>query len=187
MKTFPVHSIESAPESSVPFLEQTNKKFGFVPNLIGIMASSSAVTEAYLAVDDIFSRSSLTPTEQQIVLLTISHFHECRYCVAAHTAISGMLNVEPAIVNAIRENLPLSDPKLQVFREFALAIVENRGWVSDELKSNFISAGYTQGNMLDILVGVAQKTLSNFTNHLASTPLDSQFAQAEWEPNKKTA
>lgn len=181
MSSFPVHTVDSAPAASKGLLENTQKNFGFVPNLIGVMASSPAITEAYLSVADIFSRSSLSPTEQQIVLLTVSYYHECTYCMAAHTAIAGMKNVDSDVVRALRDNQPLSDPKLQALRKFTNLLIENRGWMEDADMLAFLDAGYTESTMLDVMVGVAQKVLSNFTNHMAKTPLDDAFNEVSWE------
>lgn len=184
MTTFPVHTLDSAPEASKNLLEQTQKNFGFIPNLIAVMATSPAITEAYLTVADIFAKSSLSPTEQQIVLLTVSHYHECCYCMAAHTAIAGMQNVEQDVVQAIRNGNAITDNKLEALRQFTWLVIENRGGLSDEGVQAFIDAGYDQTHMLDVLVGVAQKTLSNFTNHLAKTPLDDAFSEVAWAPSK---
>ncbi|VAW65841.1 Macrophage infectivity potentiator-related protein [hydrothermal vent metagenome] len=185
MTSFPVHTIETAPEASKALLQQTQNKFGFIPNLIGIMASSPAITQAYLSVDEIFSKSSLSSTEQQTVLLTVSHYHQCQYCMAAHTAISGMLKVKPDVVQALRDGKPINDTKLEALRQFTWQIIDNRGWVAPDDVQPFLDAGYESSHMLDILVGVAQKTLSNFTNHLTGTPLDDAFAEVAWKPEEK--
>ncbi|MBE0493748.1 MAG: carboxymuconolactone decarboxylase family protein [Thiomicrospira sp.] len=184
MIEFPLHTLDTAPEASKNLLKQTQKNFGFLPNLIAVMASSPAITEAYLTVGDIFAKSSLSPTEQQVVLLTVSHYHECTYCMAAHTAIASMQNVKSDIVQAIRNGHAIADKKLQALRHFTWLLVENRGWVNDEDMQAFIDAGYDQAQMLDVLVGVAQKTLSNFTNHLTKTPLDDVFSEVAWTPSK---
>jgi len=184
MLSFPVMTLESAPAKSKPMLEQTQQAFGFIPNLIGVMASSPAITDAYLTVASIFTKSDLTATEQQIVLLTVSHFNDCRYCMAAHTAISSMQSVDMNVIQAIRDDLPIVDTKLQALRRFTHLLVENRGWLPDSDVQVFLDAGYQQSHVLDVLVGVAQKTLSNFTNHLAKTPLDDAFAAVAWQPDK---
>ena len=184
MPSFPVTTLDGAPAESKPMLEQTQQAFGFIPNLIGVMASSPAITEAYLTVANIFSKSGLTATEQQIVLLTVSHFNDCRYCMAAHTAISSMQNIDMAVVQAIRDDLPIVDAKLQALRQFTRLVVENRGWLPDTDVQTFLDAGYHESHVLDVLVGVAQKTLSNFTNHLAKTPLDDAFAAVAWQADK---
>jgi len=184
MPTFPVLTLDNAPAASKPMLEQTQQAFSFIPNLIGVMASSPALTEAYLTITHIFSKSDLSPTEQQIVLLTVSHFNDCRYCMAAHTAISSMQNVDMDVVQAIRDDLPIADAKLQALRHFTHLVIENRGWLSKHDVDAFLEAGYQQSHVLDILVGVAQKTLSNYTNHLAKTPLDDAFSAVAWTPDK---
>jgi len=184
MPTFPVLTLATSPTDSKPMLEQTQQAFNFIPNLIGVMASSPAITEAYLSIANIFSKSGLSATEQQVVLLTVSHFNDCRYCMAAHTAISSMQSVDMMVVQAIRDDLPISDSKLQALRQFTRLVVENRGWLPDSDVQTFLDAGYDQSHILDTLVGIAQKTLSNYTNHLAKTPLDDAFSAVAWEPIK---
>jgi len=182
MPRLPVLTPENAPSKSIKMLKTTEENFGFVPNLIGVMATSPSLTEAYLSLAGIFSNSTLTPTEQQIVLLTVSHYHECDYCMAAHTAIANMQKVDSSVVNSIRDDLPISDSKLNVLRNFTKLLIEKRGWVGDGDIQSFLDSGYNTNQMLDILVGVAQKTLSNYTNHIAKTPLDEAFTDMAWSP-----
>jgi len=182
MPTFPVHSLDTAPDAAKPLLEMTQQAFGFVPNLIGVMASSPPLAEAYLTISGIFDKTGLTPTERQIVLLTVSHFHSCGYCVAAHSVIAGMQDVSADIVEAIRNNQPIADNKLEALRQFTYLLLDKRGWVTEDDMKPFLAAGYQPSHAMDILVGIAQKTLSNFTNHIAHTPLDDAFAAQSWKP-----
>ncbi|HHJ12850.1 MAG TPA: carboxymuconolactone decarboxylase family protein [Gammaproteobacteria bacterium] len=182
-KNFPVHTLETAPEAARPVMEAVQQAFGFIPNLIGIMSSSPALAEAYQVISGIFEKTGLTPAERQVVLLTVSRFHACRYCVAAHSAISAMQKVPDEVVRAIREDESIADPKLQALREFVRRLLEKRGWLNEEDVQEFLSAGYEPSHVLDVLVGVAQKTLSNFTNHIANTPLDDVFASRAWAPD----
>ena len=119
------------------------------------------------------------------MLLTVSRFHECRYCVAAHSAISALQKVPDDVVGAIRDNQPIGDEKLQALREFVHRVVEKRGWLTEKEIQQFMSAGYDKSHVLDVMVGVAQKTLSNFTNHIAETPLDAPFTEYSWAPEEK--
>jgi len=184
MSLFPVHTKESAPEESQQTLEAVEKAFGFVPNLLGVMSTSPALAEAYLAVAEIFEkRTALTSTEQQVVLLAVSRYHECRYCVAAHSMIAGMRKLPHDVTEAIRSDRPITDPKLEALRRLTTSIVEYRGWPPEQELQAFISAGYQSAHVFDVLVGVAQKTLSNYTNHLAGTPLDSQMEAYAWSPS----
>ncbi len=184
MSVFQVHTKESAPEKALPALESAEAMFGFVPNLLGVMATSPALAEAYLALSKIFEMSTaLTPTERQIVLLTVSRYHECHYCMAAHSIVADMQSIPIEITQAIRNDLPIPDSKLEALRTLVTALVDHRGAISElEIKS-FLAAGYQLVHLMDVMVGVAQKTLSNYTNHLAETPLDTAFKDRAWEPS----
>jgi len=182
MPQFPVHSEESAPEGSKPLLEQTRKAYGFLPNLYGVFAESPAALDAYIRVAEVFQKhSGFNPAEQQVVLLTISRVNGCGYCMAAHSKVSEMVEVPANVVNAIREDEPIGDEKLEAVRQLTRKVVEKRGWIEDADVQEFLSAGYEPQHVLSVLVGVAQKTLSNFTNHIADTPLDEAFEAHAWE------
>ncbi|MDP1569287.1 MAG: carboxymuconolactone decarboxylase family protein [Vicinamibacterales bacterium] len=170
----------TAPDASKPILEGAARAFGFVPNLLGNMAHAPALLQAYTAVSAAFDTTSLTAAERQVVLLATSVRNQCTYCVAAHTVIAGMQQVPGDVVEALRRSQPLADPRLQALRQFVEEIVESRGWPSVATETAFFEAGYTQAQALEVLVGVGQKTLSNYMNHIAGTPLDNAFADAAW-------
>ncbi len=180
MTTFPVHSSESAPEGSKPILAAAQKKFGFVPNLIRVMAEAPAAGEAYMAVMDIFERSSLSDAEQQTILLSVSFVNECEYCMAAHSMVAGVKNVPAEIIEALRSGTTLPDPKLDALAVLTRSIVETRGWPTEAAKGAFFAAGYGAREYLEVIVGVTVKTLSNYVNHAADTPLDTAFKAHKW-------
>ncbi len=180
MTTFPVHSSETAPEGSKPILAEAQKKLGFVPNLFRVMAEAPAAGEAYLAVMDIFESSSLSDAEKQTVLLSVSFVNECEYCVAAHTMVAGMKNVPAEIIEALRSGTTLPDPKLDALAVLTRSIVETRGWPTEAAQEAFFAAGYGTREYLEVIVGVTVKTLSNYVNHAADTPLDPAFEAAKW-------
>ena len=185
-KNFPVHSAETAPIEAHGAFEAAFNAFGLVPNLIGVMSSSPALADAYLALSDIFeNKTTLSSVEKQVVLLAVSRCHGCQYCVAAHSMSAEFQQVPDDVINAIRNDTPISDHRLKALYNMTTAIVQNRGWLSDSEVENFFSAGYTAHQLLDVLVGVAQKTLSNFTNHIADTPLDQQMANYQWDAASK--
>jgi alkylhydroperoxidase family enzyme len=96
-----------------------------------------------------------------------------------------MQKVPTDVVEAIREDRPISDSKLQALRAFTTAVVEKRGWVSDEDVSTFVAAGYSKAQILEVILGVSFKTLSNYTNHIANPPLDEAFETGAWSPSEK--
>ena len=180
MTTFPVHSSETAPQASQPILAGAQKKFGFVPNLIRVLAEAPAAAEAYTTIMDIFERSSLSDAEKQTILLSASFVNECDYCMAAHTMVAGMKSVPPEIVEALRTGATLPDAKLDALAVLTRSVVETRGWPTEAAKEAFFSAGYGTREYLEVIVGVTVKTLSNYVNHAADTPLDTAFEAAKW-------
>ncbi len=187
MSEFTIHSTETAPAASRPLLEEARSKFGFVPNLIGLMAEAPATVKAYLALGEALAETSFTPVEQQVIALAVSSENECTYCMAAHSAIARMAGMSEADLEALREGRPMADDRLEVLRRYVTAVIRTRGWPSAEHQATFKTAGYTTAQTLEVLVGVAMKTLSNYVNHLADTPLDSQFAGFAWEPTSSVA
>ncbi len=142
--------------------------------------------KAYLAMGEALEASSLTPQEQQVVVLTVSYVNECTYCMAAHSAVAKMVELPDGEISALRDGRPLSDAKHEALRRFAKILVEKRGWAPDEEVAAFLAVGYTRAQILEVIVGIAFKTLSNFTDHLADTPIDKQFAPFRWEPSEAT-
>lgn len=182
MQDFTVHTIETAPDQSVALLEGAQKAFGFVPNLIGVLAESPAAAEAYLTLSQIFEKSSLSPAECQGAILAISRYNECDYCMAVHSVIASTQKVPAEVIQAIRNDQPIVDGKLEALRTFATTVVDKRGWVSDDDVAAFLSAGFTHAQILEIILAASLKTLSNYANHVAETPLDDAFASRAWQP-----
>ncbi len=110
--TFTVHNAESAPEASRPFIERAQKQFGMVPNLIGLLSESPVAVETYQTLASLFSRTSFTPTERNLVWLTIIYENDCNYCMAAHTAIAKSEKVDEEIIAALRTGEALQRPHL---------------------------------------------------------------------------
>jgi uncharacterized peroxidase-related enzyme len=175
-----VHSPTSAPKQAQEDLQAVAERYGFVPNLMGVMASAPSLLKAYLQIAELFSRTSLTPVEQQVVLLTVSASNGCDYCMAAHSVVARMQKVPDEVVRALRDGLPLADARLQSLRALTADIVERRGWPTEQSVAAFLAAGFANEQILEVILGVGMKTLSNYTNHIAHTPLDPQFAAAAW-------
>ena len=147
---------------------------------MGVFAESPEILQAYLSLSTLLEQTTLTPTERQIALLAASSVNNCEYCMAAHS----MQNLQGDVIQAVRNNSPIADHKLEAFRQFVLAVTEKRGSVSEKEVGAFLEAGYTNRNILEVIMAVGMKTLSNYTNHISETPLDAAFEPAKW---KKTA
>jgi AhpD family alkylhydroperoxidase len=185
MTQFKLHTIETAPEGSKEILEGALKQNGFIPNLYKIMAESPEVLKAYTQMNQLFTETSLSPVEKNIVWLTVSYHNSCHYCRAIHSMVAKMFKLPDDLIEALRAGQPLNDSKLESLRKFTGLLVEKRGWASDEEIQKFLDAGYTQKNVLELIVGIGQKIISNYVNHITHTPLDDQTKAFKWEANSE--
>jgi AhpD family alkylhydroperoxidase len=177
---FTIYTIETAPEASKDALIHAKETFGLIPNLEGILAEAPAVLKGGMALWDLFEASSFTPIEQQVIYLTANYEHDCRYCMAAHSGLAKMIGMSPEDIEALRQGQPLADRKLQALRLFTQRMIVARGWVKDQEIEEFLAAGYTKQQVLEVILGIALKIIHNYTNHIAKTPLDKAFQPYVW-------
>lgn len=175
MTEFTLHTLDSAPERSKPLLEKSLKGFGSIPNLHAVMAEAPAVLEAYQNLHQLFMQTSFTAAEKTVIWQSINTDHQCHYCVPAHTAIANMMQVDQQLIGALKNNQQLKDAKLQLLQDTTLALVRQRGQLKDEQVHTFYAAGYNRQQLLEIILGISQKVMSNDINHIAATPLDDAF------------
>jgi alkylhydroperoxidase family enzyme len=183
MTEFTLHDTESAPEKAKPLLEGSKKNMGMIPSLHAVMAEAPGLLEAYQTLHGLFTNTSFNANEQTGGWQTIKVENECHYCVPAHTGIAHMMKVPGEITEALRNEAALPDDRLEALRTFTLAVVRKRGNVSKEDLQAFYEAGYKQQQVLEVILGVAQKTMSNYVNHIAETPIDEPFQKFAWKKN----
>lgn len=175
MTEFTLHTQETAPEAAKPLLDNSQKAFGMVPNLHAVMAESPQLLEAYQVVHGLFSQSSFDKNELTVVWQTINKEHNCHYCLPAHTAVAHSMGADPAVNDAVRNGTPLPNERLEVLRTTTLAMTRQRGVLDADQIEAFYAAGYENKHLLDIILGLSQKVMSNYTNHVAKTPIDAPF------------
>lgn len=180
MTQFTAHTLDTAPDAARPIFEGVKSAFGFVPNLQSYMAEAPELLAGYSALWDLFSKTTLSAHEQQVVYLTSNFENECHYCMAGHTTLAKMQKMDPAVIEALRAGTPLPDARLEALHHFTSLVVRNRGWVPDAEVDAFIAAGFTRRNVLEVILGVATKVMSNYTNHIVHTPLDGFMHGNEW-------
>lgn len=180
MTTLKVHNISTAPEGSKALLESSQKAYGMIPGLHGVLAASPQLLKAYQELHQLFTETSFNNDELTVVWQTINVEHACHYCVPAHTGIAKMMKVDDAIIDALRNETPLADAKLEALRTLTLSITRNRGNVSQADLEAFYTAGYGEQQVLEIILGLSQKVISNYTNHIANTPVDEAFQKFAW-------
>jgi uncharacterized peroxidase-related enzyme len=167
---------ETAPEKSRPLLQKVQESFKFIPNLYATFANSPVLLEGYLALESTFEKASLSPVERNVVLLAASVENICKYCTAAHsTVLKAFLRVPAEVVSAVRSNRPVTDPKLNALVALTKEIVSARGHLRAQTIENFLAAGYRKNQILEVLIGVALKTMSNYLDHISPSELDQAF------------
>lgn len=184
MTDFTLHDKNSAPEESKPLLENSQKAFGMIPGLHAVMADAPTVLDGYQKLHELVLNTSFDNDETTVVWQTINVEHACHYCVPAHTGIAKSMKVSDDIINALRDETPLPSDKLEALRTFTLAVVRKRGEVNSEDLNAFYEAGYERSHVLEVILVLSQKVMSNYINHIAETPVDEPFQKFAWEKAK---
>ena len=149
--SFPSHDLDSAPEGSKPLLENSQKAFGRLPGLHKVLAESPQAFEGYQLLHKLFTETDFDADELTVVWQAINVEHECHYCVPAHTGIAKMMKVSDEISDALRNETPLQNAKLEALRTFTIQMVRTRGNVSETQMAAFLDAGYDHRAVLDVL------------------------------------
>ncbi len=168
MIQFPLHTLETAPAAAKGVLADT--ACGKVPNMLRTIAESPAALTGFQHLRNAFSGSSLTPIEQQVVFLSVAKANACHYCTTQAGPFDDGEEARAA-ADAIRADRSIADPRLQALRRFTVTMTTQRGWVREAVVEDFLAAGYSPAQVLDVICGIALGTLSSYTNHVAATPL----------------
>lgn len=178
---FPHHDVESAPEKSKPELQNLIDKIGFAPNVARTMAESPTTLVGYLRLNELFlTKASFRAKEKQLIFLIISRENECDYCVAAHSFNASHAGLAKEDIEAIRSYQPLHDLKLNALAKMTSELVLARGWASEEVSQEFLDAGYNDAQLLEVVLAIGLKTVSNYANHITKPELDPVFQEYEW-------
>ncbi|MFZ3207040.1 MAG: carboxymuconolactone decarboxylase family protein [Pseudomonas sp.] len=180
--TLPALDLTSADARGQAVLEKAKAQVGFIPNMYANMVNSPGLLETYLDGYSAFrNESGFTPAEQELVFLVISRENGCEYCVSAHSALADMKSgLAPEVTDAIRDDSPIGDARLAALAEFTRTLFHTRGLPAKSAVEAFLGAGYSERQILEIVLALAVKTLSNYANHLFHTPLDEMFSGRAW-------
>ncbi len=171
----------TAPEASKPPLAKSKAANGMIPGMHAVMAEAPGLLEAYQRACELFMNSSFDKDERTMVWQTVNFENGCLYCVPAHTGIAKRMGVDDAITNALRDRTILPNARPEALRDFTLRLMGDHGNVPDDAVQAFLDVGFTKRNILDLILGYSRKVMSNYTNHLAKTPVDTPFQKFEWQ------
>lgn len=181
--TLPAIELEASEGRAKDVLTKGKAQAGVVPNMYSHMANSPGLLETYLEGYSAFrNESGFTSAEQELIFLVISRENGCEYCVSAHSTIADMKSgLAPQATNAIRDNTEIEDEKLSALAAFTRVMFHTRGLPSKSDVDAFQGVGYGERQILEVVLAIAIKTLSNYSNHLFHTPLDKIFEGRAWQ------
>lgn len=171
-------TIEAAPAKAQPLLEAVKKQLGVVPNLFRLVATSPAALEGYLGLNGALGKGTLDARTRERIALAVAEINGCSYCLSAHTYLGkNLAKLDDAELAANRRGTS-NDPQADAAVRFAVKVVNNRGHVTDADLSAVRMAGYSDAQILEIVLHVALNTLTNYVNEVAQTDIDFPVVQA---------
>lgn len=175
-------TIETAEADAAERLEAAQKATGMIPNMYAMLANSPGLLSTYLDGYQRFrTGSGFSPAEQEAVFLTISRFNECHYCMAVHSFVADNVSKTPIeVTDAIRDDQPIVDERIGAIVAMTRALLDTHGHPAEADVTAFLRAGFTDEQVLELLLAIAVKTISNWANHLFQTPVDDVFAGRIW-------
>lgn len=182
MSTFPIHTIDSAPLESRPFLQGLQQNLGMIPNLAAAMAESPELFRSFLAVREIYHGGTLTPVEVEVLSLTSAYENQCTWCMTFHTRMARIAGLSQESLAALREGRSPVEPRLGALSEFAREMVRRRGAVEATRLERFFEAGYSRSQALEVVLGMAFSLMANYASHLTKAPLEESLKPHAWQP-----
>jgi uncharacterized peroxidase-related enzyme len=170
MKNFKIPTKEEVTETNAAIFENLNNNIGFVPNLYAIFAHSEHALGNYLALQN--AKTSLRAKEREVINLVVSQVNDCQYCLSAHTVFGKMNGFTDEQLIEIRQANVTFDPKLDALAKLVKSITENKGKADAQLIENFYQAGYNEGSLIDTVVVVGDKIITNYLHALTAIPVD---------------
>ena len=176
MATFNVPTREEVSENNQVIFDNLQKGLGFVPNLYATYAHNDTALGDYLALQN--RKSTLKAKEREVINLVVSQVNECEYCLAAHTALGKMNGFTDEQILEIRSGKASFDPKIDALAKFVKDITVNRSKPSQEAVDNLFEAGYDKANLIDVIIVIGDKIISNFIHGTTQVPIDFPAAPA---------
>lgn len=170
MTNFNVPTKEDVSADNQAIFEKLEKNLGFVPNLYATYAYNETALADYLQLQN--RKSTLKAKEREVINLVVSQVNQCHYCLAAHTALGKMNGFTDEQILEIRTGKAGFDPKLQALAAFVKSAVENRSKPSQKATENFFAAGYTKAQLIDVIMVIGDKIISNFVHGATQVPID---------------
>lgn len=174
MKTFEVPTRETVSENNQALFDNLKKGLGFVPNLYAMFAHNETALADYLVLQN--RKASISAKEREIINLVTSQINECDYCLSANTAIGKMMHLTDEQIMEIRSGHFSGNAKFDALAQLVKSAVINRGKPERNIVEAFFAAGYTDANLIDVLIIIGDKMVSNFLHGITQIPIDFPLA-----------
>jgi uncharacterized peroxidase-related enzyme len=172
-------SIETAPEAAQPLLQAVKKQLGVVPNMFRLIGNSPAALEGYLGLNGALAKGSLAPQTRERIALAVAEVNGCDYCLSAHTYLGkNLAKLSDAEIDANRDG-GSTDAKADAAVRFAVKLTETRGHPSEQDVQAVKQAGYTDAQVIEIVLHAALNTLTNYINETVKTEIDFPVVRAK--------
>jgi uncharacterized peroxidase-related enzyme len=168
--TFEVPTREQVSPANQAIFDHMQKAFGVVPNLYATFALNETALGDYLALQN--RKSTLSAKEREVINLVVSQVNDCKYCVPAHTAVAKMHGFTDEQILEIRRAQVSFDEKYNALAVFVKETTINRGRPSDNAAEDLYEAGYTKENVIDIMMVIGDKIISNYLHNFTQIPVD---------------
>jgi len=180
MSDFTVHSPETAPDGSRAALTELRERIGFVPNLAGMIGGAPAAIASFNAQQAALRETALTGAEREVVGITVSLANSCPYSMAAHSTFASRFGLPPDVVEALRGDKEIADPRLHALREFTRSLLRERGHVDASSLEAMRRAGFGPDQILEVVTQASYTTMANWVANVADTPVDPPFQPMVW-------
>ncbi|MFK5981872.1 MAG: carboxymuconolactone decarboxylase family protein [Flavobacteriaceae bacterium] len=176
MKNLTIPVRENVSENNKALFDNLEKSIGFVPNMFATFAHSPTALGDYLTLQN--RKTSLSNKEKEIINLIVSQLNGCDYCKSAHTAVGQKVGfTEDQTLEIRKANITFND-KYNALVQFTKAVVEHKGYVSEKEKSTFFNAGYTMENLVDTIILIGDKIMTNYLFAIIKVPIDFPMAKS---------
>ena len=179
MQKFSIPSREEVSENNQSLFDNLEKGIGFVPNLYAYFGKNDTALGDYLTLQN--RKSTLKAKEREVINLAVSQVNKCQYCLSAHTAIAQMNGFSIDEILEIRKGYSTKDTKLNALAQFSFEVAQHRGKISDAQIDKFFEAGYTEANLIDVIMVIGDKIISNYIHNITKFKVDFPAVETEIE------
>jgi AhpD family alkylhydroperoxidase len=180
MNSYPIHTVESAPDKSRPALQGLKQAVGLIPNLAATMAESPPLINSFVQAFGNLHGGSFSGAERQVLLLTNAVANRCAWAVAFHSTLALREGAGADDVRAIREGRLPADARLAALSSLARSLGDKRGHVDERELAAFAAAGFAPDQVLEVIAALAISVMANYAGNVTRPPLEAAFEAQAW-------